>query len=159
MVQGHSDNVHKIIGDKLLEKWYKVTTVNDSINIYELVQGHTNIISDLVPVQNDSANQGNKRLCVITGIDISHQKDSSKFLSEHSVKQFLDSDPESFEKLKLKFCPNYDRKEIDQICYDIAHNIRNSESNFKQQIQTRKKNIQNHCFHLKKYLKEWGNFR
>ena len=90
--------------------------------------------------------------------DRSHQKDSSKFLSEHSVKQFLDSDPESFEKLKLKFCPNYDRKEIDQICYDIAHNIRNSESNFKQQIQTRKKKYSESLFPFKEIPQGMGKF-
>jgi hypothetical protein len=68
------------------------------------------------------------RRCIVSGIDITHQKDNSHFLSECSIKEIEKTDPILYSELERKFAPrnsNSDRN------YLIAHNIRNKVSNRK----------------------------
>lgn len=68
--------------------------------------------------------------CMITGIDITHQKGESKFLSQSSIINLFKTEPETFKSLLSKFSPK--KPEImtfDKLCLEIAHNIRNRDSN------------------------------
>ena len=78
-----------------------------------------------------------ERFCKITGIDITHQKKGSCFLSERTVKEIFNNDPATFKELERLF--HGKNKTIGKRFYSIAHNIRNSESNPKR--KERMKNL------------------
>lgn len=70
--------------------------------------------------------------CIITGLDISSQKIGSKFLSNISILQLYFNDNEQYNQLRKKYLPVVKEKyknDINKICYLIAHNIRNTETN------------------------------
>lgn len=71
--------------------------------------------------------EGNKKFCRITGIDITHQKKGSHFVSEKTVKQLFKNDFATFSELEKLY---KGKKETGiKRFYFIAHNIRNKESN------------------------------
>lgn len=90
-----------------------------------------------------------QRKCMVTGIDISHQKDDSKFLSKASIKKIFETDPENFKKLSQKFSPRHPEKmTFEKLCLEIAHNIRNRDSNKRHEIKRKKVFYKNSLFPL-----------
>lgn len=72
----------------------------------------------------------NVRKCLVTGIDISHQKKGSKFLSETSIRWIFKIDREQYLKLREKYLTNERRTEpLDIQFREIAHQIRNEFNN------------------------------
>jgi hypothetical protein len=87
--------------------------------------------------------------CKITGIDITHQKGESKFLSQASIMKMYDVNRKTFNELKEKFGPkNPDKMPIDKLCLEIAHNIRNRDSNKRHEIKRKKTIYKNSLFPL-----------
>ncbi len=72
--------------------------------------------------------------CPITGIEISHQKKESNFLSEQSINEIQKTDIELYKSLILKFAS---KKPKGKINYFIAHNIRNQKFNDKHNFKKR----------------------
>jgi hypothetical protein len=70
--------------------------------------------------------------CLVTGIDISHQKKGSKFLSQKTIREMYFQDPATFKKLLEQFGSKRPYISREKQCYYIAHNIRNKYSRMKQ---------------------------
>jgi len=70
------------------------------------------------------------RLCLVTGLDISMQKKTSKYLCSAGLKYYKENDPETYRKIEEKYLPRTNSADSlkDQIYY-IAHNIRNRRTN------------------------------
>ncbi len=68
-----------------------------------------------------------ERFCKITGIDISHQKPESQFISTKTVLAIFDRDEETFKTLFNQYVKTNDRNylALHEICEKIAHNVRN----------------------------------
>lgn len=64
-------------------------------------------------------------LCCVTGINISHQRKGSLFLSEKSIRNIYFNDPGKFKSLLKTFGSKKKRLSNEKQCYFIAHNIRN----------------------------------
>jgi hypothetical protein len=87
--------------------------------------------------------------CIITGVDITHQKDDSHFLSENSIMKIYETDSKEFERLNKDFGPKTgDAKTLNEICYYIAHNIRNRDSNKRHEVKRKIVKYQNSLFPL-----------
>lgn len=74
--------------------------------------------------------QQNNRVCLVTKLNISMQKNTSKYLCSTGLKWYYKNDIETYQKLKDRFLTD-NKKEIDlegQI-YFISHNIRNYKTN------------------------------
>jgi hypothetical protein len=77
-----------------------------------------------------SENPTNKRNCPITGLDISMQPKNSKFLSYTGVKWYYDNDRSTYLKvLAPMLSKTCKRKDLTYQFRSIAHNIRNKDSN------------------------------
>lgn len=118
----------------------KSITKGQSLLCYDLtdLQQPEIIISNSELLRNDTyiySHSVTSKKCIITGIDISHQKGESKFLSTKSIENISESDPETFLKLLRLFSPrNAKEMTFKKLCQEIAHNIRNSDSNARQKF-------------------------
>lgn len=74
--------------------------------------------------------QQNIRVCLVTGLDISMQKKSSKYLCSAGLKYYNENDPATFEELTEKYLsPKNSAASLKDQFYYIAHNIRNHKTN------------------------------
>ncbi len=72
----------------------------------------------------------NKRFCPVTRLDISMQRPNSKFLSSTGVKWYYYNDRHTYlEKLEPRVNPKWRNREPDARFREIAHSIRNRDSN------------------------------
>lgn len=79
-----------------------------------------------------------KNQCVITKLDISHQRKGAKFLSEKTVLKLLKSRKKSAADLIKKYLPKKRTGEsLEKQAYYIAHNIRNAESNKRHELKVK----------------------
>ena len=137
---------------QILEK-YSLNTIQKEIESKLRTKGQTLLecyeMNDFQNIQSNS--QNNKMLrnepyiyiqnvttrkCKITGIDITHQKGQSKFLSQSSIMTMYYDDSKTFYELKEKYGPkNPDKMPLEKLCLEIAHNIRNRDSNKRHEIK------------------------
>lgn len=97
--------------------------------VYEFVNHiiHPNDIRYLLP-QNE--NPVNSHTCPVTGLNISMQPKNSKFLSYTGVKWYFEHDRKNFDKkLAPRLTESCRKKDIDIQFREIAHSIRNTDSN------------------------------
>lgn len=81
---------------------------------------------------------GNVTFCPITGIDISHQKKTSKFVSPFTV---LSLPQDQYNKLERDFLSlRYIYEDKATKSYYIAHNVRNRYNDSKRRLERDKKN-------------------
>jgi hypothetical protein len=66
-----------------------------------------------------------RKVCIVTGLDISMQKDSSRFLSITGIKYIYQNNPSLFKLLKSKMIRNWLNAPLDKQISEIAHTIRN----------------------------------
>lgn len=66
------------------------------------------------------------RLCIVTGLDISMQKGTSRFLSTTGIRYYQQKDPEIFNKLLDLLTDKWINESLDKRIFEIAHSIRNS---------------------------------
>lgn len=70
------------------------------------------------------------RLCLVTGLNISMQKKTSKYLCSAGLKYYKENDPETYQRLKEKYLtPEKWSLDLPEQFYFIAHNIRNTKTN------------------------------
>lgn len=87
-------------------------------------------IDDLQLFSKSENTPASDKKCPITGLDISMQPNNSKFLSYTGVKWYYEHDYKTFEKvLAPRIHKHWLNKEIDLQFREIAHDIRNSDSN------------------------------
>lgn len=130
IVQDHSDNVHQVIKEALIVKWCKIVTVNQTTQISQKVQDHSNIINDLAPIQEPKELEVKKRFCRVTRLDISNQKKGSYYLRESTIQTIYENDSKLYKILFEYFRPT--RKKINSIMdvfEGIAKRIRNIYTN------------------------------
>ena len=92
--------------------------------------------------------QQNIRLCLVTGLDISMQKKTSKYLCSTGLKWYYKNDFETYQKLKEKYL-TAEKKNFDlqrQIYY-IAHNIRNYKTNPNHNTRNARKRFECRNYH------------
>lgn len=87
-------------------------------------------LDDLKLFSEDSKETSPVKRCPVTGLDISMQPKNSKFLSYTGVKWYYEHDFSTYKKvLAPKLHDHTPGKEIDLQFREIAHTIRNSDSN------------------------------
>lgn len=70
------------------------------------------------------------RCCVVTGLDISHQRTTTRFVSTSTVRLWYDLGRATFDMLAGRFLTAKQAgADLDKQCYHIAHNIRNTYTN------------------------------
>ncbi|HEX8270291.1 MAG TPA: hypothetical protein VF581_10410 [Flavobacterium sp.] len=135
VIENHSARLHKQIGESIIEK---CVTINRHSNIGKCVIINTSSI-ELIPTQNTIKTRGKIQAmisdekatrCIITGLDISMQREDSILLSHCGLKYYLHHEPRTFEQLKLRFLSRiWADAPIQLQIKEIAHNIRNTRSN------------------------------
>jgi hypothetical protein len=70
-----------------------------------------------------------KRSCLVTGLDISMQKDESQFLFTTGVKYYRNHQPGIYADLECRLSHKWDNASEDVRCREIAHSIRNEYHN------------------------------
>jgi hypothetical protein len=69
-------------------------------------------------------------VCQVTNIDISMQKDNSILLSHTGLKHYFKNDKKVFEQIKRRYLSKrWSSADFDTQVKEIAHNIRNANSN------------------------------
>ncbi|MBK9961677.1 MAG: hypothetical protein IPP06_10225 [Saprospiraceae bacterium] len=138
LVKEHGGNVHQTIEDSISKKWCILQTAKNIDRKGQVVHITPIILHNLAPHQSptitDSENAPGTsletRVCKVTGIDISHQKEGSSFLSENTIKTIKENEPKIYEYLKLKFGPKLKQPKDQAGEFEmIAKNIRNQDSN------------------------------
>ena len=130
IVQDHSDNVHQVIKETLIEKWCKIVTVTQTTQISQKVQDHSNILNDLAPIPEPKKLEFKRRLCMVTRLDISNQKKGSVYLREFTIKSIYENNSKLYQILLESFGPTYKQINAKMDVYvAIAKNIRNVVSN------------------------------
>ena len=70
------------------------------------------------------------RRCPVTGYDITHQRANTRYVSASSVRMWYDLDRERFSELAGQFLkPKQAGADLKKQCVSIAHNIRNADTN------------------------------
>lgn len=149
MLQRNS-NLHNLIKLQIIDKLFNLqsganstqgTTINTGnfdfdkttttlINL-ESAQAQQNII-----VKNDeverrrSDSDRRKRICIITGLDISMQRKGSRYLCINGLRYIVKNKPEVYDLLVEKYLTEDKRgTDIETQFYYLAHNIRNAQNN------------------------------
>ncbi len=69
-------------------------------------------------------------ICLVTGLNISMQKDNSILLSHSGLRYYFKNDKKIFEQIKRKYLTNtWTKSNFETQIKEIAHNIRNANSN------------------------------
>lgn len=84
-------------------------------------------------------NDRQKRKCVVTGLDISMQKDDSIYLCTTGVKYYMKNNPKVFAELKKRLSRKWNDSPLDKQIEEIHHSIRNEHFNKK---HNNRRNIQ-----------------
>jgi hypothetical protein len=87
----------------------------------------------LIIKSNHTPQQINKdKICIVTGVNISMQKDNSLLLSHTGLKYYYKTDKKIFEQIKRRYLSKrWLTSNIETQIKEIAHNIRNAKSNQK----------------------------
>ena len=121
IIINHSDNLQLQIKNNIIEK---CVTVNRLFNSLE----NSNCVTNNHIYERLNITQPKK--CLITGIDISNQKNCSLTISENSLKQLYKNDIYTFQILKNDYLPmRWITANLEKQFLEMAHNIRNAKSN------------------------------
>lgn len=130
-IQNTPNNLQLTIANSIQRKWDSLTrnvpilplTENTKMSVYYpyIVSNNETLI---------------RRYCIVTGIDITEQKNDSRFLAETSIDKILITDKTLYYELLKKYAPKI---ETENVSYNIAHNIRNSyfndSNNFRRKLE------------------------
>ena len=115
--------------ENLLTRVY--TLLNELIHTHEL-KSVPNRLKKCLPI----------KTCLVTGLDISMQTTKSKFLSAKGVEWYFDNQPEKFNNILSPYLSErWKNKTLPEQFIDIAHNIRNKDSNPRNNIRRKIKRI------------------
>lgn len=119
------NSIRELITDKL-HQLKKGCAISPTFENEEVVQIHKYIRGEYEQLPNE------KRKCVITGLNISMQKDHSFLLSHTGLKYYHENDRMIFEKIKNRFLSDrWHECDFQLQIKEIAHNIRNRMNNTK----------------------------
>ncbi|MFO7852014.1 MAG: hypothetical protein ACQERS_11270 [Bacteroidota bacterium] len=104
---------------------YKNSSGRNNTNIYNLNKGVISVYDTY-----DS-----KKVCPVTGIDISGQKECSKFLSYSGVEKIYETDRALYEKLSERLSDRWEDAPLKDQFVEIAHSVRNEYNNLKRSIR------------------------
>ena len=136
------DSLKKEVIEKTRLKWNECYSRNKSLD-FDLYSDATNNNVVIDAICNTS-----KRQCKVTGLDISHQKTESWFLSESSVKRIFNEDEVLFKELSRKFGSS-SCDTMKTLFERIAHNVRNKYWNRVYMMRMRVKKYETSLFPIK----------
>lgn len=136
---GLQNLIYRAIEDKLilLNKCAYSTSLDPQNNFYiNAINGQKTIktsvhIPTIVKVENIQRTEpAISRICLVTGLDISMQKPTSKYLCLGGLKWYWENEPETYRHLADKYLTAEKRGyDLKRQFYYIAHNIRNTKTN------------------------------
>jgi len=100
--------------------------------IYDFIHGfiHSNELKIHIPGTHQEENDSSQKVCPVTGLDISMQPRGSKFLSFTGVKWYYEHNYKTYsEILAPRLTDTWKKKDINDQFREIAHSIRNMDSN------------------------------
>ncbi len=106
--------------------------INVLDKIYDFLNGfiHPNELKIHIPELKETNTENLIKKCPVTGLDISMQPNNSKFLSYTGVKWYYEHKNKMYcEVLAPRISKVWEKKEMDEQFREIAHSIRNSDSN------------------------------
>jgi hypothetical protein len=117
----------------------KDITLNHSENIQEkisvLIEKKANELMaggakfDTLYIQSIPAPPSLEKVCKVTGLNISMQKEKSKLLSHTGLKYYLNTNPKIYNSVKRKYLTlKWHKTDLKTEIKEIAHNIRNTEN-------------------------------
>ena len=137
------DELQRVLPQNMAEIYYKSDSgldtkpVNQSqkmAEIYHLVEKENNTpnpsrrkkLADTYPLldSKEFIHPSQKRICIVTGLDISMQKPTSRFLNRNGLKNIYENDPELYNQLLSELPPRWKHKPLDLQFDKIAHHIR-----------------------------------
>ncbi len=156
IIQNHSDNLKEKIRLNIAKKWVINTqefeTKNEKTRVintqdfeeqtgvintqdFETEKKQTRVINTIlsigVNITPDPIENKNKK-CLVTGLDISMQKEDSFLLSHTGLKWYFKNDKKEFEKLTKKYLSDkWEKSDFKIQIKELAHNIRNYQNNRK----------------------------
>lgn len=147
LIDNHSENIQNKLSQIIEYKSIRLLNVSK----YEIKKGaythtftsknkgaytHLYIGGICTPIPYNKTNKDDTlKKCIVTGYNISMQKENSLTLSFTGLKYLYQNDKTTFEKIKKRFLTNYwSSADIEIQIKEIAHNIRNAKnnSNYKQ---------------------------
>ena len=151
LIENYGTRDYIAIITDLLEKKF-VELINDDLKTCNLLHDFENdLIQELKPkpVTYSSVDKGKKRnkfdndkMCKVTGLDISMQKDNSILLSHSGLKYYLENKPKVFEKIRRNHLTRkWYQSELNIQIKEIAHNIRDCHRNVKRKYR----GLENQC--------------
>ncbi len=136
LIYKHSENIslqiRKVMEDKVDKLLYKGIRFNQYCKTPIQKKGiHINPL--YIPLKQNQV-MIRTRQCKITNLDISMQKDNSKFLSHAGLKYYYQNDRDTFNLIKNKYLSKrWMYTDIDKQIKELAHNIRNKANNLRRQ--------------------------
>jgi hypothetical protein len=107
---GRSHQIRDITNTQILDQSH-----NENTSCYNL-----SIVKDLVQLPMS------ERVCLVTGLDISMQKETSRFLSVTGIRYYQDKFPDIFNELQERLTSNWANEPLEKRITEIAHSVRNA---------------------------------
>jgi hypothetical protein len=112
----------------------KLITLQSGCNFHSLENSKVGAYSTIYK----GGNCNPLRVCKVTGLNISMQRDDSLMISHVGLKYYLSNEPQKFNELRQSFLSdNWREADLKTQIRELAHNIRNNDSN--QRISQRKR--------------------
>jgi hypothetical protein len=131
IISNTPDNLQLITANKISEKWNELSK---NVPFLPLIENPEMSFNYPYIVCNKETLK--RRYCIVTGLDITEQKNESKFLAETTIDRILMTDKTLYYELLKKYAP---KKQTENVNYHIAHNIRNSyfndSNNFRRKLE------------------------
>ena len=149
ILQG-KNNLHTQIKGQIIDKFFNWSTGAYLPQKTPINKGnHQNAKEYPKEINGKSAPpQQNIRLCLVTGLDISMQKKTSKYLCSTGLKWYYKNEFATFQKLSAKYLTD-SKKEIDleKKIYYLSHNIRNCKTNPNHNTRNARKRFECRNYH------------
>lgn len=131
----YSENIHQQIRTDIIEKCVMINRLTEMANC--VINNHSNIWLNTTHILFKKENENfikidevKKPICIVTGLDISMQKDESILLSHSGLRFYNDKDKTAFEQIKNRYLSKRWRSsDFETQIKEIAHNIRNTNTN------------------------------
>ena len=122
--------ISKIISEKTDQLTAKSLDILTDILAPEKTVNFRQINHSYIGVKRPNITTENNRVCLVTGLNISMQKKTSKYLCSTGLIYYLENEPDIYKRLKDKYLTAEKRgSELRKQIYYIAHNIRNTKTN------------------------------
>jgi len=124
IIQKYSDNLHQKIRQEIIKKCSIINRLSENPKCSIINSSSIGLIM----LHSDYEKSIKK--CIVTGVDISMQKEGSILLSHTGLKYYFKTDKKIFEEVKKKYLTdNWVNTNNQTQIKEIAHNIRNAHNN------------------------------